>query len=984
MMPAMRKWMVALLFSTVATAVAGPNDHTSDEIKQLDAELHQLQTRQAYFPAAKVARKLLDAQKKIDAPDSVWVTRRMETLAEMLRLSGNTSESEQIHLQLLAIVEKQKGAVSEEVHLRLAVLHGDYMMQQRWDDDEAVLRRKADITKQLHGADSIEYSRDLSDLSTMFLQRAQFQQAVQLQREVLAIVEKKAPAPDDFTVINAVQNLSQWEWAGGMRDLAIKDDARLIQLLTNGKQPTRTVTAYLSGLAARYHFSYPPRDDLAAPLWKQSIDLYKKEIADLEKTKPDDYMLGQSYGQLGWQYYQMEDWPNTQLWMQKSVDFDLKQKRGFSAWQSTLAEIQVREGHLREALKLYEESDKQLKALGSNFGTYAPMMADVELMLNEKGKAVALMDSYIANVSKMFATSPAMIGPSQDIAARMYMRGGANDKAEKLLDGALDRYEKELQAVLAGGTEQDHQAYFSTHQNAVDLAVQFAQQYAVGNAAASRLALTTILRRKGRVLDAAAASLASLRKQLSAQDKQLLDKLTSARAQLAKLTVAGASSDPDYAKDVAALEGEVRKLENELAQKSTAYRVVSQQIELAPVQKRIPADARLVEIVNYQTFDGSMFFGDRKKVIPRKYAAFVVGTTGDPVGIDLGPAEAIDQAVEAFRKALSNPKNAKVVDLGKALNDLTMAKILPKLGGSTNVLIAPDGALAVVPFSALVDKQGKFLIEKYTFTYLTSGRDLLRVQARTKAAGGGVIFADPSFDGDKQAPPEKGNRGSRSMDLASLSWPQLPGTGQEADAVEKAMAGLKVFRGLQATEGNVKALHSPKILHLATHGFFLPDEAPPVKGQQAQAGQAPAPAAVQENPLLRSGLALAGANKLESGSDDGILTALEASSLDLEGTKLVVLSACETGVGKVTNGDGVYGLRRALVIAGAQTLVMSLWQVDDQATKDLMAGYYGFLKQGRGKSSGLRDMQLQMLAKDEYKHPFFWASFLPAGDNAPL
>jgi CHAT domain-containing protein len=139
-----------------------------------------------------------------------------------------------------------------------------------------------------------------------------------------------------------------------------------------------------------------------------------------------------------------------------------------------------------------------------------------------------------------------------------------------------------------------------------------------------------------------------------------------------------------------------------------------------------------------------------------------------------------------------------------------------------------------------------------------------------------------------------------------------------------------------------------------------------------------------ENPLLRSGLAFAGANKLASGDDDGILTAMEASGLDLWGTKLVVLSACETGVGKVTNGDGVYGLRRALVIAGAETLVMSLWQVDDLATRDLMTGYYKKLGAGAARSGALRDVQLELLAKDKYAHPYYWASFLPAGDNSPL
>jgi CHAT domain-containing protein len=229
------------------------------------------------------------------------------------------------------------------------------------------------------------------------------------------------------------------------------------------------------------------------------------------------------------------------------------------------------------------------------------------------------------------------------------------------------------------------------------------------------------------------------------------------------------------------------------------------------------------------------------------------------------------------------------------------------------------------------------------------------------------------------------------MDLTSGGWKPLPGTGQEADAVAKTMRGLKVWKGLDATEGRLKAVHGPTVLHLATHGFFLADEpqqAPP--GPPGGGAPAPGPPAApagdeaRENPLLRSGLALAGANKLSSGRDDGILTAMEASGLDLWGTKLVVLSACETGVGKVTNGDGVYGLRRALVIAGAESLVMTLWQVDDEATRDLMAGYYAKLEAGKPRSSALRDIQLSIMARDKYAHPYYWASFVPAGANHPL
>jgi CHAT domain-containing protein len=136
----------------------------------------------------------------------------------------------------------------------------------------------------------------------------------------------------------------------------------------------------------------------------------------------------------------------------------------------------------------------------------------------------------------------------------------------------------------------------------------------------------------------------------------------------------------------------------------------------------------------------------------------------------------------------------------------------------------------------------------------------------------------------------------------------------------------------------------------------------------------------KENPLLRSGLALAGINLRKSGTEDGVLTALEAAGLNLRGTKLVVLSACETGVGDVANGEGVYGLRRALAIAGAESQLISLWKVNDLGTKDLMVSYYKRLMNNVGRSEAVRQTQLEMLQHPKYQHPYYWAAFIPSGD----
>jgi CHAT domain-containing protein len=133
---------------------------------------------------------------------------------------------------------------------------------------------------------------------------------------------------------------------------------------------------------------------------------------------------------------------------------------------------------------------------------------------------------------------------------------------------------------------------------------------------------------------------------------------------------------------------------------------------------------------------------------------------------------------------------------------------------------------------------------------------------------------------------------------------------------------------------------------------------------------------------LRSGLALSGANLVKDGNSDGILTALEASNLDLWGTKLVTLSACDTGVGEIKNGEGVYGLRRSFFLAGTESLVMSLWPVSDYVTREMMTSYYKELKQGLGRGEALRQAQLAMLKR--HPHPFYWASFIQSGEWANL
>jgi CHAT domain-containing protein len=309
-------------------------------------------------------------------------------------------------------------------------------------------------------------------------------------------------------------------------------------------------------------------------------------------------------------------------------------------------------------------------------------------------------------------------------------------------------------------------------------------------------------------------------------------------------------------------------------------------------------------------------------------------------------------------------------------------------GDAGQLLVSPDGALNLIPFEALVDERGRYLLERYSIHYLTAGRDLLRMEVPRDRMGVPLVVADPFFgeplitqaSGDLvQKSRTQSKRSITTGDsLSSIYFAPLPGTAEEARMIKSLFPEAGVLTGTHATKAALERAEAPGILHIATHGFFLngtgAGQIEPSEMVSARAN------AHVENPLLRSGLALAGANLNRAVGDDGILTALEASNLNLWGTRVVTLSACETGVGEIKPGEGVYGLRRAFLLAGAETLVMTLWAVSDRITRDIMTDYYSGLKNGLGRGESLRRAQLAMLQHKDRRHPFYWAGFIQSGD----
>lgn len=691
-----------------------------------------------------------------------------------------------------------------------------------------------------------------------------------------------------------------------------------------------------------------------------------------------------------------------------------------------LGELYLLQGKYQEAESFLQRARDAHQSLMKP-ENYVPGLSDLNLaelyrLQGKYGKGESLLQSFITNPRLRSAN---LISPyyRQKLAFLYWLKGDIASAA-KLFQEIIEVQERNIAAILPIGSERRKRDYMKIISEITHSVISFHLQSAGSDREAAKVALTAILQRKGRVLDTLAYNLQVIRERMNPEDRGLLEQLNEVRSQLAALVfkdlektqqpqqptlVASGQQVPSLSGEdaIASLETEAQRLENILNNRSLEFRKVeSPTVTIEAIQPLIPADAALVELILYKPVDPKIPQTVSVTLAERlgqpRYAAYILGGDGGFKWVDLGEAEAIDAAVLKFRKALreqppspDRPRRltgggqltlAQIKQIARELDVLVMQPIRPLLGDRTHLLIAPDSQLNLVPFGALVDESDRFLIEYYTITYLTSGRDLLRLQLPQPENKPPLVLGNPDFNhtdavvitasspsssGEKSSFVTRGTRSSntRSLDLSRLQYEELPGTEAEISAIAPMLPSATVLRGAEATETAVKQVQNPQILHLATHGFFL---------SNATTGSTSV-----ENPLLRAGLALAGFNSRDRAGDiDGVLTALEVAALSLRGTELVVLSACETGLGEVSNGDGVYGLRRAFTIAGAQSQMMSLWKVDDLQTKEMMIGYYQRLRESMGRSEAMRDIQLEMLAK--YEYPYYWASFIPVGSWQPM
>jgi CHAT domain-containing protein len=573
--------------------------------------------------------------------------------------------------------------------------------------------------------------------------------------------------------------------------------------------------------------------------------------------------------------------------------------------------------------------------------------------------------------------------------------------------------------VFTNASERQRLTYLLGANGAFDLFLSLVLTDLPDSSEAVSQAFDLVLRRKGIVLESTTRQQELAFSTVYPQLSEKLMELHRLRRQAAAtlLSGPGVAGKEVYQASVRKCEADRDRLEAELAREIPEMNLERRvrEADQRAVAATLPSGAVMIEYVRFNLFDFKA-----QKSQPRwaaaRYLAFILKAR-QPMAVDmvdLGEAARIDQAISAFRRQIEQ-EGRSLRDLlitapgedephaGVTLCSLIFDPLRPSLGASRRLFCAPDGELNLVPLETLPVASDRYLIEDFTVSYLNTGREMLRFGPSPTSVQPPLILADPDFDlaskegGDNQIKMEYGREANA---MGKFFFSPIPGTRREGQAVAPLATSLtgqvsRVWLDREVLKGRLKKERSPFILHIATHGFFLRDQdwlalREKTMGPAANPGErSTVPSAGMENPLLRSGLALAGANLGEAAchllpeSEDGILTAEDVTCLNLQGTELVVLSACDTGLGEVLRGEGVMGLRRAFIQAGVRTLVMSLWRVPDEETAELMGEFYQCLSSGLGRAEALREAQLARLARSRLEKgaglPHSWGAFIILG-----
>jgi CHAT domain-containing protein/Tfp pilus assembly protein PilF len=979
--------LAAIWLALLLAAAPGPAQTT--RLDQLSTQVKKLAKQGKYAQALPLSQEFLKLAESARPADLGQVNVAVANLAFIYDTLGRYTEAEPLFLRALSMDEKELGPNDPDVATDLDNLATVYTHLHRFADAEPLFLRALAINDKAKDVDQGEQSTLFSDAASLFQDEGKFAQAESLYRRALAIDHKLSgdDSTEVATDLNNFANLYDAEGKFAEAEALYKSALSIDEKALSPDDPG--VATDLHDLAD--HYRRVGDSAQAESLGLRALHIREKALG------PDSPQVASTLNILAQLYQDDRRYAEAEPLFERSLKIREKvfgtDNPGFATGLNNLGSLDESMGQYEKAEALYRQS------LGILEKFTIPGNPDLETA----GLNLAVV---LADESKVSEAEPLFQRGFLSLFNRFQANSAFMTEKERL--GLLDL------------VSYDFQRYFS-----------FVHTFYDKNPALTGSMYNLLLWQKGFV----AGSVADMRRQVEASGDtealKLVSELTAKRTQLAALLSVQPSSAEAGAwhAQVDKLRNDADQVERALVARSSAFkqRQTLDRTTWQQVRDALQPGEAAIEFARFR-------FYPKTKTNSVYCAALVITheTKDQPQYIFLGDDKQIESdAIAHFKESLATrgfqqPPEEAVP--GPHAYELVWKPLESALAGITRVDLATDGVLNQVPLGIIPAPDGKLLMEKYDLRLVSSTRDLLRSPAPV-AAPTALLLGDPDFNlsearqraalnklsnlkppTDLGALSERNEVESKNLLLAtplaervgnqtpstsSSTLPSLPGTGIEVKAIADLLHQhgwqATVYTGDSALKTVVALSGSPRVLHLATHGFFLPDP----QGSSELVGDMrslfqPGQYSALNDPMLRSGLYFAAADRTVAGKpsppdlDNGVLTALEAGNLNLEKTQLVVLSACDTGKGDEKNGEGVFGLRRALEEAGAQSVLMSLWSVPDKETLELMQRFYAKWLSGTEMHQALKEAQLEMREEVKRTHdgndlPYYWGAFVLVG-----
>ena len=793
----------------------------------------------------------------------------------------------------------------------------------------------------------INYMKTIASEGLLFTTTGRFPQAEKFSVMALELRNKNL-GNTNMAVAASLNNLAVLHYNLGKYNEAEKEFLSALTVIEANKlQETMPFAIVLNNQAIL--FQSMGRYEAAVKLLQQALQITGKT----EVTKAKNHL--KFFSNLALLFQQMEKYTEAEKIYQGLESRLEKGKPEFANLLNNvaiLALLMKREDRVEDMLKRSAEIYKA--SLTENSPAYAKVISDLGNYYRYKGRyeeAEPLLQKALQIREQLLGAIHPLFVQSQEDLAILYWKKKELTKALPLYHEAMEKSLDFINRYFPPMSEAEKTKYWDLLSPRFQRFYNFAIEASALNKDilldlfAYRVATKGLLLRSTRRISEAI---------LSGGNEQLIKDYTDWIDHKEQLTAFYAYSKEELKEqsvNLDSMEANVNQMEKRLSEQSNEFADLyfSDKTNVAEIQLELKEDEALIEIIRLRNFD--QVFTDSCR-----YLGLVI-TKANPLpkivllekGNDLE-----NKYSKTYRLSIKNKLNDEQSYLQY------WAPFEPEIKGIKKIFVSLDGVYNQLNLYTLKKGGGDFLINQVDIILIGNPRDLVIKHNKGSVNSGksATLIGFPDY--------------GKGLIV------QLPGTKVEVEGINKVLklSGYQVSELLQAnaTETNLKLAKEVSILHIATHGYFLKDVEKTSWPIGVQADYA------KDNVLLRSGLMLTGASeseKLKTGldsSNNGIITSYEAMNLDLKGTNLVVLSACETGLGEIKAGEGVYGLQRAFLVAGAEAIVMSLWKVDDAATQLLMNNFYANMIKMGDKQKAFKQAQLQLMTK--FNQPFYWGAFV--------